>query len=227
MPSVLITGANGNLGTAVTRSFLEKGYSVIATVHNEASKGDLAANANLRTEVIDLRDEAATGSFVSQIIQDYQTIDAAVLLVGGFAMGNLQATGTDAIRNQISLNFETAYHVVRPLFYHMLERNEGKIVLVGARPALQPAAGKNMIAYSLSKSLLFRLAEYLNAEAKGKNVTVTVLVPSTIDTKPNRESMPDADPDNWVKPEEIASVIHFVVSDKALRESVLKVYKNA
>jgi NAD(P)-dependent dehydrogenase (short-subunit alcohol dehydrogenase family) len=86
-----------------------------------------------------------------------------------------------------------------------------------------------MIAYGLSKSLLFKLADYLNAEAKGKNVTVTVVAPSTLDTELNRKSMPDADPEKWVKPAALAEILEFVVSDSAmpLRETVLKVYNNS
>jgi len=109
-----------------------------------------------------------------------------------------------------------------------MDKNNGKIVFVGARPAIQASAGKNLIAYGLSKSLLFKLAEYLNAEAKGKNVTVSVVVPSTIDTEPNRKSMPDAHFEKWVKPEALAEVLEFMISDKGsvLREIVLKVYNN-
>ena len=58
---------------------------------------------------------------------------------------------------------------------------------------------------------------------------VSVVVPSTLDTPLNRKSMPDADPDNWVKPEEVAETLEFLVSDKssALRETVLKIYNNS
>jgi NAD(P)-dependent dehydrogenase (short-subunit alcohol dehydrogenase family) len=133
------------------------------------------------------------------------------------------------IRKQISLNFETAYCVTRPLLQHMIQNNHGRIIYTGARPALMPAAGKDLVAYSLAKSMIFNLASYINEEARGKNVTATVIVPSTIDTPVNRKSMPDANPDRWVKPEDIAGVLDFVVSDSAsvLRETVLKVYNNA
>jgi hypothetical protein len=69
----------------------------------------------------------------------------------------------------------------------------------------------------------------MNAEAKGKNVVVSVIVPSTIDTPPNRESMPDADFSAWVSPSEIAEVIYFYSGDEAasLREPVIKVYNRS
>jgi len=226
---VIITGANGNLGTAVTNNFLDKGYKVVATVIDEEMKKDLAEHENLQVEVVNLTNESETESFVQNVIKKYKKIDGALLLVGGFATGNINATNTDEIKKQISLNFDTAYHVVRPIFQHMIEHNNGRIVFIGARPALQADTGKDLLAYGLSKSLLFKLAEYLNEEAKGKNVTSTVVVPSTLDTALNRKNMPDANPGNWVKPEALAEILEFVVSGKAspLREAVLKVYNNS
>lgn len=108
----------------------------------------------------------------------------------------------------------------------MLQNNYGRLVFVGARAPLKAEQGKSVIAYSLSKSLLFHYTELLNAEAKGKNVTASVVVPSTIDTKQNRVSMPDADFGKWVRPEAIADVMEFICSDKSLpvKEGIYKVY---
>jgi NAD(P)-dependent dehydrogenase (short-subunit alcohol dehydrogenase family) len=229
MKTVIITGANGNLGTAVTRAFLDKGYQVVATVITEAMKADIAVQERLDVQVVDLSNEAAAASFIENVITTYKTVDAALMLVGGFAMGNIAATPFADIQKQIALNFETAYHVARPLFQHMINNSNGRLVFIGARPALEASQGKDLLAYGLSKSLLFKLAEYLNAEAKGKNITATVVAPSTLDTPLNRKSMPDTDPAIWVKPEALAEILEFIVSDKSLpiRESVIKVYNNA
>jgi NAD(P)-dependent dehydrogenase (short-subunit alcohol dehydrogenase family) len=86
----------------------------------------------------------------------------------------------------------------------MLKQNRGRIFIVGSKPGLDAKNGRGMVAYSLAKSLIFRLAELMNDEAKGKNVVINVVVPSTIDTAPNRGAMPDANFDSWVKPEAIA-----------------------
>ena len=229
MKTVIITGANGGLGTTVTNLFLSKGYKVMATIRKEEDLKELAPHQNLQVEVLDLTNEEKTEKFVKKIIDQHQTIDGALLLAGGFAPGDIAATKSEDIKKQISLNFDTAYHITRPLFQHMIEKNGGKIIFIGSRPALQATAGKSLIAYGLSKSLLFKLAEYLNAEAKGKNVTVSVIAPSTIDTESNRRSMPDADFDRWVKPEAMAEVLEFMISEKGnvLRDTVLKVYNNA
>jgi NAD(P)-dependent dehydrogenase (short-subunit alcohol dehydrogenase family) len=229
MKTVIITGAGGNLGTAVTRRFLEYGYRVISTVSNEQGKKEMPQHENLHVEAVDLTNEDQASRFISDTIAAYRQVHAALLLVGGFTMGKISDTGGEVLRKQISLNFETAYYIARPLLQHMISNENGRLVFIGARPALQPADAKNMIAYALSKSLLFNLAEVINKEGKGKNVSAAVVVPSTIDTEINRKSMPDANPDNWVKPAQLAELLEFVVSDKAsaLRETVLKVYNNA
>ena len=228
MKTVIITGANGNLGKAVTKEFLDKNYRVIATITGENARTEFQAHPNLELSVVNLTNENETAGFVENTIQKYQVIDAALLLVGGFAMGDLASTSGDDLHKQISLNFETAYYITRPLFAHMLVNKKGRIVFIGARPAINAVQGKGLIAYGLSKSLLFKLAEFLNEAARGTKLTVSVVVPSTLDTALNRKSMPDINPDNWVKPGDIAETLEFLVSDKssALRETVLKMYNN-
>jgi NAD(P)-dependent dehydrogenase (short-subunit alcohol dehydrogenase family) len=226
---IIITGANGNLGTVVTEHFLNAGYRVVATVVKESEKNDLPRHENLEAQVVNLAKEGEASDFIASVIQKHGRVGAALMLVGGFAMGNIAATPYADIEKQLSLNFATAYHITRPLLSHMLDSHYGRLVYIGSRPALHAADGKNLVAYSLAKSLLFRLAEFINEEARGQNVTATVVVPSTIDTAPNRKNMPKVDPEKWVKPRQLAEILEFVCSEKAtaLRETVLKVYNNA
>jgi NADP-dependent 3-hydroxy acid dehydrogenase YdfG len=144
-------------------------------------------------------------------------------------MGNISSTKTSDIYKQYQLNFETAYNMARPIFTQMMKQNSGRLFFIGSRAGLEVSKGKGTIAYALSKSLIFRLAEILNAESKGKDVVTSVIVPSIIDTPPNRESMPEADFSTWVTPEQIADVIYFYSGDKAsvLREPVIKMYHHS
>src|SRR5690606_37082816 len=116
----------------------------------------------------------------------YKRIDVAVLTVGGFAAGKLEDTGIKDIREQIRLNFDTAYNVARPVFKQMMKQQTGRIFLVGSRPALDMRAGQAMLAYSLAKSLVVRLAESLNESAGKTDVVTSLVVPGTIDTPQNR-----------------------------------------
>lgn len=227
--NVLITGAAGNLGRAAVAKFSEEGYRVIATVEPGRTLGYNVPDT-VSIYPVDLQDEMATAEFVAKITTAFSTIDACLLLVGGFAGGGVSAATGKDLKKMITLNFETAFFVARPVFGQMLKQeNGGRIVLVGARAALEPETGKNFLAYSLSKSLLFDLAEMLNVEGTAKNVVTSVIVPSTIDTPANRSQMPNADFSKWVLPEKIADVMAFIASEKAraLSGTVLKVYGNS
>lgn len=229
MKTAIISGASGNMGQAVVKKFIDEGYFVVGTIiPNDPVALDFSAD-KFEKVVVDLMNEDDAQKFVASVIEKHGSLDAVVLTVGGFAMGHIADTSTIDIMKQYKLNFETAYNVARPAFVQMMKQNSGRIFLTGSRPGLSATNGKGMVAYGLGKSLIFRLAELMNDEAKGKNVVTSVVVPSTIDTPPNRKSMPDADFSKWIKPEDIANAIYFYCTDKAavLRETIIKVYNNA
>ena len=226
--NVIITGASGNLGRAAVERFVKDGYFVIVSIL-PGNPSDLDKNDNIATYPVDLSDEKTVNDFVDTVAKRHGPIDVALLLVGGFAAGGLATTDGAQIKKMIALNFETAYYCARPIFLQMTKQSGGgRIVLVGSKPALEPNTGKNVLAYSLSKSMLFTLAEILNAEGQEKNIVTSVIVPSTIDTKENRLQMPKADVSLWVKPDEIAEVLAFVTSERAhaVTNPVIRIYGN-
>lgn len=226
MRSAIVTGASGNMGQAVVNKLLKEGFHVTGTViPDDPVKLDINHPA-FTTTTANLMDESAAARMVQGVVASNGSIDVVVLTVGGFAMGDIATTSAADILKQYNLNFETAYHVARPVFLQMMKQGSGRIFLIGSRPGLDMKNSKGMVAYGLGKSLIFRLAELMNDEGKGTDVVTSVVVPSTIDTPQNRAAMPDADFTKWVTPSAIAEIIYFYCSDKAnsLKESVIKIY---
>ena len=224
--SIIITGATGNLGGAVTKRLIADGYMLYTTlVPGEKASDD----PRIHGMHIDLLNEEECKRYVGEVVAREADLQAGILLVGGFQMGGLADTDLAALDKMFKLNFQTAFSISKALFEHFEKIGGGQIFLIGARPALQPQDGKNAIAYALSKSLIFRLAEIINETGKAKNVRATVIVPSTIDTAINRQSMPDVDFHKWVPAESIADTIAYLLTDSGsmLRESVIKVYNRS
>lgn len=230
--TILITGAAGYVGTAVTERLLKDKHQVIATT--EPGKSDqikrlqeiAPQGSDLHIKPLDVMDAAAVSEFLKQ---DFiQHLDAAVLLVGGFDIGDLENTEAEAIDKMISLNFKSAFHLSKGLFPHLEKRGGGRLVFMGARPALDAQAGSKAMAYSLSKGLLIQFVEQLNALGADKGIVCSLMIPSIVNTAPNRKSMPDANADDWVQPEDIAQSIAFAISEQgaALRQPVFKLYAN-
>jgi NAD(P)-dependent dehydrogenase (short-subunit alcohol dehydrogenase family) len=229
MASIIVTGANGNLGLTVVNRLLKDGYHILSST-GKIGAGILPDSEKLEIADVDLLNEEQAQKFVESSLEKHHDIVAAVLLVGGFTIGNLAETKNEDLEKMIRLNFYTAFHIVRPLLAHFLEHQQGgQFILIGSRPGLNAADGKDFFAYALSKAMIFKLAEFINAEGKAKGVTATVIVPSTIDTEANRKAMPQADFSKWVPAENIADAISFSLSETGsmLRESVIKIYNRS
>lgn len=59
----------------------------------------------------------------------------------------------------------------------------------------------------VSKAAVLALVDVLAEEYRRDAIRVNAILPSVIDTPANRHSMPDADHERWVAPEQIASLV--------------------
>jgi NAD(P)-dependent dehydrogenase (short-subunit alcohol dehydrogenase family) len=225
MKTVIITGAGGNLGKETVKKFLEAGYHVVTTITQENELEEFKDNPDFKKKIVNALSEEDCEAFVKIVIEKRSSIDAAVLLIGGYADGTIETTGEKELQKMFALNFNTAYFMARPIFRQMLKQSAGgRIVFISAAPALSDAAGYPMIGYAIAKSMVLKLARILNNEGQKKNIHCSVVAPTTIDTPQNRTSMPDADFSKWTKAEEIATVLEFICSSKGdkMKDVVIK-----
>ncbi len=130
----------------------------------------------------------------------------------------------------IDLNFFSAFHLVQPLVARHRELGRPlQLVFIGSRAAILPAQGKDLLAYSLSKSLLLRLAEFINEETNATGIQASVILPSTLDTPATRQAMPDADFSDWVPLQRVSETVDFILSEpgRMLRSPIFALYNQA
>jgi NAD(P)-dependent dehydrogenase (short-subunit alcohol dehydrogenase family) len=219
--NVLITGANGGLGTAVCQEFLASGAKVIGVARG------WKAPASFATISADVSTAEGCESMVKQALE-HGPLDALVHLVGGFAGGSPVAETSDETWDKMmNVNLRTAFCCIRATLKPMRAAGRGRIVAVGSRTAVEPLP--NFAAYAVSKTALVALVKNVAAEGEQFGVTANVVLPSVIDTPVNRAAMPKADFSRWVKPESIAKLLVFLVSDAAADTSgaVIPIYGRA
>ena len=216
----IITGGAGGLGAAVVTTFLGAGARLIVPVENESDlaklreRARIPASAPLGGERLELTDEAAVRAYYARVAREHGGLDILINLAGGFAGGQpVHETPWSLWQQQLDVNLKTAVLSCAAAVPHLLARGGGAIVNVGTRTATQPAA--HLAAYAASKRAVLQLTEALAAELRDGNVTANAILPSVIDTPANRRANPDADYSRWVKPEEIARVILFLVGPDA------------
>ncbi|WP_143962331.1 SDR family NAD(P)-dependent oxidoreductase [Litoribacter populi] len=220
--NIIISGAAGNLGKSVVEKFKREGFKVIAMVEPD-SEHDLEEIVDDIYEV-NVTDEKAVLEFSKEISLQYGEINTIAMLVGGFAFGGFEKTSQSDVEEMIKLNFFSAFNMVKYFLPTMKKANQGNFLFVGARPALQPEDGKDVVAYALSKGLVIQLADLVAQECKDLKVRSHVFVPSIIDTPQNREAMPDGDFEEWVSAYDIAEAMHYAATNKALRNMTFKLY---
>lgn len=223
---VVITGATGGLGQGVVKRFLEAGYGVLAV--DVRPDGDdwllsMGKPEKLHYRQLNVTDPLAVQKLAGELRLD-GGLDALVNLVGGFQMASLQDSQVEDLERMLELNVRSTFVMSRGLLPLLLESKAGRIINVGARQAL--LGGPNVTAYALSKAAVVNFTESLAAELKATSVTVNAVIPSIIDTPANRHSMPKADYEAWVKPEDLAVVIEFLAGEqaRAVSGAVIPVY---
>jgi NAD(P)-dependent dehydrogenase (short-subunit alcohol dehydrogenase family) len=210
-PTVLVTGGTGGLGAAVTQAFLDDGWRVVVPWIAERELERVQAHDRLELVRADLFDPDAVAAAVQAA---GPSLRAAVNLVGGFAIHDrVHETPIETFEEQLRLNLRPTYLVCAAALPVLLAAGGGAIVCVSSRAARQPFPGA--AGYVVSKAAVLALVDALDAEYRKDRIRVNAVLPSVIDTPANRSSMPDADFDTWVAPEEIARVIRFLCSDEA------------
>lgn len=225
----IVTGGTGAVGRVVAHEFAAAGATVVVPYRREAAftrlraeLGDLAAR--LEGQETDVANESQVDQFVSTILSRHGRIDFLVNLAGGYAGGTFVSSGIDLWNRMFQTNLQTTLLMTHAVLPHLLDRGAGRVVTVGSRNALEPAA--NASAYAASKAAVIAMTQSVAREIRTSGVTINCLAPSTINTEANREAMPKGNPARWVQPSQLASLILFLCSDAAaaINGAVIPIY---
>lgn len=221
--TALVTGANGGLGTHVTRALLEAGAKV-AGLAPKIQQSDFDHHSFIAVPAQISSAESAQ-SAVDAAVGRLGKLDILAHLVGGFAGGKRVEETNDATwQRMFDLNLNSAFQLLRAAIPHMRRAQSGRIVAIGSRAALDPGPG--LAAYNSSKAALVSLIRTVALENKNAGITANVILPGTMDTPANRQSDPHADFSQWVQPAAVASLIVWLAGDyaKDVTGAVIPVY---
>jgi NAD(P)-dependent dehydrogenase (short-subunit alcohol dehydrogenase family) len=161
---------------------------------------------------------------VEGVLANWQRIDYLVAVAGGFAAGKSFETDEETWDHMLKLNLRSLISCLRFVVPAMIRQNFGRIVTVSSGAILR-GGGAGIAAYAVSKGAVRQLSEILADELKAYDIHVHCILPGTMDTEANRLAMPKADFSKWVRTEEVASVVRFLLGDDArpVRSAVVPV----
>ena len=209
---VLVTGANGGLGTYVTHAFVEAGATVVGSSRMIEQSQFNAANFTAISAELSSLDKAKR--LVDEVVQRFRRLDVLVHTVGGFVGGHSVAETDDAaLERMLDMNLKSTFHILHAAIPVLRQARNGRIIAIGSRAAVDPGAGVG--AYSASKAAMLSLVKTVALENQDAGLTANVILPGTIDTPANRAAMPQADFSKWVQPGNIASLCVWLSGDAA------------
>jgi len=214
--TVVVTGAAGNLGSAVAHAFADRGARLALLDLDRDTLGEaFGAEDDRRLFLpVDLLDREGVNAAMETVAEVFGGIDVLCNIAGGFRMGDaVHETSDQTWDFLMDVNARSLIHATSAVVPHMLKAGHGRIVNIGANAAQKGVA--RMGAYCAAKGAVIRLTEAMSAELREQGINVNCVLPSIIDTPENRFGMPKADHRRWVDPVDLAAVILFLSSDAA------------
>lgn len=219
--TALVAGGTGALGHSIVARLLHDGERICVPFVDDAQaeelqSGNAAAVDTDRLRLVrgDATDPDALDELLQTATADWGPLWLACSAVGGFAGGTPVADHRDIaeLERMLTLNLRSAFAVAGSGLRAMGDAG-GRVVLVGAAPALRPPA--RLSTYAASKAGVHALVATLGRELAGSGRTANAVAPTMIDTPDNRRAMPDADRSTWTPPEGIADVVAWLASAEA------------
>ncbi len=227
MPTAVVTGGSTGIGATTVKALAKRGYNVAFTYLRNAQEAEKVVRdaAALGVKVIAYRADAASWrdmeAFAEEVKKIFGKIEALVVNAGGLPQRRtLEESDLEYWRQIIDLNLTSAY-IATKLLLPLMER--GAIVYVSS-VAAYTGGGRGAFAYAAAKAGLLGLTRALAKELGPRGIRVNAVLPGLVDT-PFHQKAQTGDIEEWARnmvylrrvgrPEEVAEVIAFLVSESA------------
>jgi NAD(P)-dependent dehydrogenase (short-subunit alcohol dehydrogenase family) len=215
----VVTGGTGALGRALVVRLLRAGHRVAVPFHTATPWSDLRAAAGMAEalwgEPADMSDPPAAEHFMAAAVEWLGRLDGVAALVGAYAgSGPLELAPPSEWDDMLRMNLASAYATCRAALPRLVAGGGGSIVLVSSR--LASAGGAGAAAYAVAKAGVEALARVLALENHARRVRVNAVAPGIIDTPENRKALPKAEHGRFTPPDDIASVIAWLLDTQTL-----------
>jgi 3-oxoacyl-[acyl-carrier protein] reductase len=223
--TVLVTGSSRGIGRAVALGLADHGYDIVVHCRSQRQLADDTAAAiaakgvNARVLQFDVSDRAAAGSALLADIETHGAYYGVVCNAGISRDGAFPALTGEDWDEVLTTNLDSFYNILNPLIMPMIRtRKPGRIVTLSSVSGI--AGNRGQVNYSAAKAGIIGATKALAVELASRNITVNCVAPGLIRTEMiadvHLQEVMAAIPARRIgEPEEVASVVNFLMSEGA------------
>jgi 3-oxoacyl-[acyl-carrier protein] reductase len=194
-PAVLITGASGGIGRAVSHAFGKIGWYVGVHYYQNRPAAEATLELVMQTSgsgalyPADVREAESVRRMIDQFSHDASG-PLALVCNAGIGQGELLVRHSDeSWNNVIATNLTGTFHCFRAMATSLLARGGGSIIVIGSHTGFQGATGQS--AYATSKAGLIGLVRTAALEWGPHNIRLNLVLPGWQKTDLTEGIFPD------------------------------------
>lgn len=222
--TVVISGASGGIGIAISKSFYNEGYNIVLLYNkNKKALEDEFSLTDKRVLMLkgDLSKESDVLKIKEEVYATFNTVDIVVNNAGISLVKFFDETTCEEWDNVFDVNVKSAFMLTKAFLPDMINKKSGNIINISSMWGISGASME--VCYSASKAALIGMSKALAKEVGPSGINVNVVAPGVIDTKMNNhlskedmESLIEETPINRIgTPEDVANAVLFLCDKKA------------
>lgn len=216
--NILVTGASRGIGKTIAKSLQSYG-NVYVTARNEEKLKEFGNEMYFVCDLSKEEDLLKLGDFIQE-----KKIDILVNNAGEYAYCGIEDTEISKLNEMLSINLKAPIYLMHSAIPHMKKNRFGRIINIGSISGVMGEAYASM--YSATKAGLIGLSKATGLELAEFGITVNTINPGWVDTELGKSSIEDSEfseeeilesipQRRFVKPEEIAGLVKYLISEEA------------
>ena len=217
---ILITGASRGIGKDIALKSKENGYIVLGTSTSEVGAQALEKEG-IHGLVLNLNDSKSVKEFSDVLIKDHADIEILINNAGIIRDNLVLRMSDEEWMDVLNVNLSGTFKISKTALKFMLKKRWGRIINITSTSA--STGNKGQANYAAAKSGVEAFSRSLAKEVGSRGITVNSVAPGYIETdmteqinnKVKEEILKQIPLARYGRPEEIAQLIEFLITDEA------------
>jgi meso-butanediol dehydrogenase/(S,S)-butanediol dehydrogenase/diacetyl reductase len=225
MNVTIVTGAATGIGRALCERLLTAGGAVVAVDINEHDLTWVSGRENVIGCAVDVSTEDGNGAMVKAAVERFGGVDAAAFNAGVHRVGSIETMPVDDYQRMHDVNVNGCILGMRAVIPELRQRGRGAMVATSSIGGLNGA--RDGWGYGATKAAIINLVKSVALDVGRYDIRVNAVCPGPTRDTAMFDRLDEREPrtyeawrrsialQRWGRPDEIAAVMQFLLSDDA------------